>query len=179
MTNQRNVYGNDNYDLDNEDRYTEETDPFAQSGLGQSQQEIQPAEEATIISADTVITGTITSDCNLVVHGTVKGDISTTANMQIFGNVDGNVTASSLLVDGGKITATKVLIDEQITVINDAEITADVKGNNISLNATIYGNIVADSNLDIHGASLIEGNVETNGISVALGAKIKGNVNIL
>lgn len=98
-------------------------------------------------------------DVNASMQGTLRFDDP--VNLRINGNFEGTLD-----------TRGKLMVGE------DADIKANLTGENISIGGTIRGDIKAKNSLSVSSTAHVTGDIETPVLSVESGAVINGNLNM-
>lgn len=91
-----------------------------------------------------------------------NGDLSFTKSLQINGKFSGEIT------DGGYL-----IVDE------GAEVRANIKSKTVILKGTVYGNIEAETKLEIHANGKLYGNIRTAQLKIADGVVFEGRCEMI
>ena len=133
--------------------------------------------EATNVSEDTIIEGSIKSQSDLIIKGKINGDVESNKSINISGLVVGNVKGdSSISLEGsinGNITSVSI-----VNTSKESKITGDVDCGSLDVEGTIIGNINSANSVIMGANSFITGDIVAKTISIKEGAKIKGSLNI-
>ena len=133
---------------------------YSQGQYGDQYSGYQRQEKSSIIYEDMAIKGDIETQGSVEVYGSLNGNINAQGNVMVTGMIKGNVSA----------------MDMSITGTNGAEITGDIVGNAIQINAgsVIVGSIKAND-LVIEGA--VQGDIDVGGrVVIKSSSIIKGNI---
>lgn len=127
----------------------------------------------TVITENTTITGSISSDGSLEVKGTITGDIECAGKVYINGKVSGGVVASEIYVNtpklnGGLISESTVRIGVGTVVLGD------VTGTSAYIAGAVKGNIDIEGPLVIESTAVLKGDIKAQTITVKSGAIVEG-----
>jgi len=91
-----------------------------------------------------------------------SGDLSFSKSLQINGKFDGEIRSGGYLVVG-----------------DEAVVNANIKAKTVILMGTVYGNIEADSRLEIHANGKLYGNIRTKQLKIADGVVFEGKCEMI
>ena len=131
------------------------------------------ADETSVITAGTVLTGDLASDGSFDIQGTINGNISCNGKLVITGTVNGNSAASEIFADVAKI-------EGEVTSTGTVKIGAGsvIIGNIAAASAVIAGAVKGD--IDVQGpvvvdtSAVIMGNIKSRSVQINNGAVIEG-----
>lgn len=131
------------------------------------------ADETSVITAGTVLTGDLASDGSFDIQGTINGNISCNGKLVITGTVNGNSAASEIFADVAKI-------EGEVTSTGTVKIGAGsvIIGNIAASSAVIAGAVKGD--IDVQGpvvvdtSAVIMGNIKSRSVQINNGAVIEG-----
>ena len=131
------------------------------------------ADETSVITAGTVLTGDLASDGSFDIQGTINGNISCNGKLVITGTVNGNSAASEIFADVAKI-------EGEVTSTGTVKIGAGtvIIGNISAASAVIAGAVKGD--IDVQGpvvvdtSAVIMGNIKSRSVQINNGAVIEG-----
>lgn len=131
------------------------------------------ADETSVITAGTVLTGDLASDGSFDIQGTINGNISCNGKLVITGTVNGNSAASEIFADVAKI-------EGEVTSTGTVKIGAGsvIIGNIAATSAVIAGAVKGD--IDVQGpvvvdtSAVIMGNIKSRSVQINNGAVIEG-----
>ena len=131
------------------------------------------ADETSVITAGTVLTGDLASDGSFDIQGTINGNISCNGKLVITGTVNGNSAASEIFADVAKI-------EGEVTSTGTVKIGAGtvIIGNISASSAVIAGAVKGD--IDVQGpvvvdtSAVIMGNIKSRSVQINNGAVIEG-----
>jgi len=90
------------------------------------------------------------------------GDLSFSKSLQINGFFEGEITAKGFMVVG-----------------EGAVVKANIKAKSVVISGTVYGNIEADSKLEIMPSGKLYGNIRTAKLKIADGVVFEGNCEMI
>lgn len=132
----------------------------------------------TVITSDTVITGSISSKSNLEILGSVAGDIDGEHNVVISGKVEGNIACKSASIQAGAVKG-NILCKETISLNELAVILGNLEAENIISNAKIKGDIKASGSITLKSNAILLGNLSAKNLVMEDGSVINGSVEII
>jgi len=91
-----------------------------------------------------------------------NGDLSFTKSLQINGKFEGEITNGAYLV-----------------VEEGAEVRANIEVKTVILKGTVYGNIEAETKLEIHASGKLYGNIRTSQLKIADGVVFEGRCEMI
>ncbi|MDP4108931.1 MAG: polymer-forming cytoskeletal protein [Bacillota bacterium] len=135
------------------------------------------SEDISIISKDTVINGSLMNQTNIIVNGRVNGNIICRANIFITGVIEGDITADSVTIRKGRVTG-NIISEKTVNISEEAMIEGDIKCDVLYLDGNLKGNACAVTSASLGKASSIQGNLNSQFISVKEGAVLSGEIRI-
>lgn len=88
-------------------------------------------------------------------------------------NLEGNFSSKGNVTINGTVTG-KVTTEKNLTVGEEANVKADLEGENIVIAGKVEGNIKTREKLEIHASGKVFGDISTKILSVAEGAIFSG-----
>ncbi|MBR4341727.1 MAG: polymer-forming cytoskeletal protein [Lachnospiraceae bacterium] len=130
-------------------------------------------ESLMIVTEGTTITGSIGTDCSLLVLGTVNGDITCEGKLTISGKVVGNSFATDIFVNSqrveGNIGCTGTLKVSQGTVI-----IGDITAGAVAIGGAVKGNLDVKGPVILDSTAVIKGNIKAKSVQLINGAVLEG-----
>ena len=127
----------------------------------------------TVITEDTKINGSISSDGSLEVMGVITGDIECLGKVYINGNVSGCIVASEIFVNTPKLHGG--LISEGTVKIGVGTIVlGDVTGTSAYIAGAVKGNIDIDGPVIVESTAIVKGDIKAKSITINSGAVVDG-----
>lgn len=127
----------------------------------------------TVITEDTTITGSISSNGSLEVRGTITGDIDCQGKVYINGIVSGGVSASEIYVNTPKLNG-GLLSEGTIRIGVGTVVLGDVSGSSAYIAGAVRGNIDVDGPVVIESTAILKGNIKAKSVDINPGAVIDG-----
>jgi cytoskeletal protein CcmA (bactofilin family) len=90
------------------------------------------------------------------------GDLNFSKSLQINGYFEGDIISKGFLVVG-----------------EGSVVKANIKAKTVIVNGTVYGNVEADSKLEIHTSGKLYGNIKTAKLKIADGVVFEGNCEMI
>lgn len=149
--------------------------------------------KGTIITAGTVITGSIQSKENVLVEGIVEGHVeakniviqnggqvkegaAAEENLEIHGNIDGDISGKNVRLCQSKIRG-NITSKGRISVDKDSILNGDVtEGEDIDIYGRVRGMISVTGKATIHRGSIVKGSVRCHDIYLETGSRFQGSV---
>ncbi|RGB66094.1 MULTISPECIES: bactofilin family protein [Oscillospiraceae] len=131
--------------------------------------------EPTVVSANTVIKGDITTSDPLTVYGEVEGMVQCDNYLSVSGKIKGNTK-------GDKIVINKATIEGDVSCNNDffvgegTEIVGNVTAMSANIHGSVSGNITVQDEVVIGPTAVVTGDIATGSIEIKKGAFIKGSI---
>lgn len=127
----------------------------------------------TVITENTTITGSISSDGSLEVRGTITGDIECQGKVYINGIVSGGVSAAEIYVNTPRLNG-GLLSEGTIKIGVGTVVLGDVSGASAYVAGAVRGNIDVDGPLTIESTAILKGDIKAKSININPGAVIEG-----
>lgn len=127
----------------------------------------------TVITENTTITGSISSDGSLEVRGTITGDIDCQGKVYINGIVSGGVSAAEIYVNTPKLNG-GLLSEGTVKIGVGTVVLGDVSGSSAYIAGAVRGNIDIDGPVIIESTAILKGNIKAKSININPGAVIDG-----
>jgi cytoskeletal protein CcmA (bactofilin family) len=130
-----------------------------------------------VITQDMVIKGSVQSQANILIEGTVQGDVVSEGDILLRGKIEGNLSLRSLLVEGGTIEG-DVASSSAVVLEEKSFVHGDIKAERIEVDGNVTGNLESATKIVLKSQALIEGNLKAKELAIQEGAELKGNVNV-
>ncbi|MGI6571714.1 MAG: bactofilin family protein [Caldicoprobacterales bacterium] len=134
-------------------------------------------QAANIITKDTRIVGTITTDSKLVVEGEVEGGIDSKNIVVVSGVVCGDIRCNSAEINNARVEGNIEVID-RLQIKSDSKVKGDLCGSDIEVSGSVDGNINASQSVKMYSNASVIGNITSSSISIETGAVLQGSVGI-
>ncbi len=152
------------------------SDSYASSRPSEYGGMFRQADEMTIISKSTMIVGDIRTLANITIDGNVRGKVDVLKDANIRGMLVGDLVCSNTEMRGSSIQG-NVFAKGSSYIDNDSILLGDLTAQFASIDGKVKGNIEIGSKIELHPNAIVAGNINTNTISIADGANIKGFIN--
>lgn len=127
----------------------------------------------TVITENTTITGSISSDGSLEVMGTITGDIECAGKVYIHGKVSGGVVASEIYVNTPKLNG-GLISEGTVRIGVGTVVLGDVTGSSAYIAGAVRGNIDIEGPLVIESTAVLKGDIKAKTITIKSGAVVDG-----
>ncbi len=127
----------------------------------------------TVITENTTITGSISSDGSLEVMGTITGDIECAGKVYIHGRVSGGITASEIYVNTPKLNG-GLISEGTVRIGVGTVVLGDVTGTSAYIAGAVKGNIDIEGPLVIESTAVLKGDIKAQTITIKSGAIVDG-----
>lgn len=127
----------------------------------------------TVITQNTTITGSISSDGSLEVMGTITGDIECAGKVYIHGRVSGGVVASEIYVNTPKLNG-GLISEGTVRIGVGTVVLGDVTGTSAYIAGAVRGNIDIEGPLVIESTAVLKGDIKAQTITIKSGAVVDG-----
>lgn len=134
------------------------------------------SDEMTIISKSTMVVGDIRTLANITIEGNVRGKVDVLKDANIRGMLVGDLVCSNTDMKGSSIQG-NVFAKGSTYIDNDSILLGDLTAQFASIDGKVKGNMEIGSKIELHPNAIVAGNINTNTISIADGANIKGFIN--
>lgn len=134
------------------------------------------ADEMTIISKSTMIVGDIRTLANITIDGNVRGKVDVLKDANLRGMLIGDLVCSNTDMKGSSVQG-NVFAKGSTYIDNDSILLGDLTAQFASIDGKVKGNIEIGSKIELHANAIVAGNINTNTISIADGANIRGFIN--
>ena len=131
------------------------------------------AEETTVITKGTTISGGTKSDTALVVKGVIEGDVECQGKLTITGRVAGNSLASEIYVntprlEGNLESRGSVKVDVGTVIVGS------ITSSSVVIAGAVKGDIDVNGPVVIDSTAVVKGNVVAKSIQINSGAVLDG-----
>lgn len=133
--------------------------------------------EKNIITKGTRILGTISTDCDIEVAGTVDGDVESNGKVIVTGKINGKITCSLTDINMAVIEG-DIESREDIIIRENSTVNGNLSAKEMNISGKVKGDINATISINIHENAFIIGNIVTPLITIEKGAIIQGNLDI-
>lgn len=132
----------------------------------------------TVIGADCVFEGKLTTNGNVEVLGKYEGNIEADGQVLLHTDMKGNITASVLDLDNCKVTG-EIYVGEKTTISRDSHVVGDLHTKQLECFGKVNGNLFVKEHTNLDSTAEIAGDIKTGTMSIAKGARIDGSVDMV
>lgn len=133
--------------------------------------------QRTVISADTVVQGSITSSCGVEIFGEVYGDVTSQEDLKLCGRLEGNVNSKDVALSGGKLKG-DVAATGQVRIDGASIVLGNLQADTLTLNGKVKGDLDVAESLIMESDAAVLGRILAGRITMSDGAIIQGEVHI-
>ena len=130
-------------------------------------------ESLMIVTEGTTITGSIGTDCSLLVLGTVNGDITCEGKLTISGKVVGNSFATDIFVNSQRVEG-NIGCTGTLKVCQGTVIIGDITAGAVAIGGAVKGNLDVKGPVILDSTAVIKGNIKAKSVQLINGAVLEG-----
>lgn len=138
----------------------------------------EPERGDTVLAAGTSFEGTLDSNGNVDVFGSFTGDIKAQGRVVLRSAMTGNVSAETLELLSCTLTG-ELHVSGRLTVSEGSSVTGDVYAMEADVSGKIAGNLYVEKQTNLKATAEIKGDIKTGSMTMAAGAKVGGNVEMM
>ncbi len=131
------------------------------------------ADETSVITAGTVLTGDLASDGSFDIQGTINGNVSCNGKLVITGTVNGNSAASEIFADVAKIEG-EVSSTGTVKIGAGSVIIGNIAASSAVIAGAVKGDIDVQGPVVVDTSAVIMGNIKSRSVQINNGAVIEG-----
>jgi cytoskeletal protein CcmA (bactofilin family) len=131
------------------------------------------AEETSVITAGTVLTGDITSDGSFDIQGTINGNVTCNGKLVVTGAINGNSAASEIFADVAKIEG-EVVSSGTVKIGAGSVIIGNISAASAVIAGAIKGDIDVQGPVVVDTSAVVMGNIKSRSVQINNGAVIEG-----
>jgi cytoskeletal protein CcmA (bactofilin family) len=131
------------------------------------------AEETSVITAGTSLTGDITSDGSFDIQGTINGNVTCNGKLVVTGAINGNSAASEIFADVAKIEG-EVVSSGTVKIGAGSVIIGNISAASAVIAGAIKGDIDVQGPVVVDTSAVIMGNIKSRSVQINNGAVIEG-----
>ncbi len=128
-----------------------------------------------VITQDMVIKGSVQSQANILIEGTVQGDVLSEGDILVRGKIEGNLSLRSLLVEGGSIDG-DIVSSSAVVLEEKSSVHGDIKAERIEIDGGVTGNLESAPKIVLKSGPCKA--TQAKELAIQEGAELKGNVNV-
>ncbi len=130
-------------------------------------------DEASVITAGTVIRGDISSTGSLDIQGTINGNVECNGKLVVTGTVNGNSNSSEFFADAAKIEG-EVVSTGTVKIGLGSVIIGNVSSSSAVIAGAIKGDIDVQGPVVVDTSAVVMGNIKSRSVQINNGAVIEG-----
>jgi cytoskeletal protein CcmA (bactofilin family) len=131
------------------------------------------AEETSVITAGTTLTGDITSDGSFDIQGTINGNVTCNGKLVVTGAINGNSAASEIFADVAKIEG-EVVSSGTVKIGAGSVIIGNISAASAVIAGAIKGDIDVQGPVVVDTSAVVMGNIKSRSVQINNGAVIEG-----
>ena len=131
------------------------------------------SDEASVITAGTVIRGDISSTGSLDIQGTINGNVECNGKLVVTGTVNGNSNSSEFFADAAKIEG-EVVSTGTVKIGLGSVIIGNVTSSSAVIAGAIKGDIDVQGPVVVDTSAVVMGNIKSRSVQINNGAVIEG-----
>lgn len=131
------------------------------------------ADETSVITAGTTLTGDITSDGSFDIQGTVNGNVTCNGKMVVTGTINGNSAASEFFADVAKVEG-EVVSSGTVKIGAGSVIIGNISAASAVIAGAIKGDIDVQGPVVVDTSAVVMGNIKSRSVQINNGAVIEG-----
>ena len=131
------------------------------------------ADETSVITAGTVLTGDLASDGSFDIQGTINGNVTCNGKMVVTGTINGNSAASEFFADVAKIEG-EIVSSGTVKIGAGSVIIGNISAASAVIAGAIKGDIDVQGPVVVDTSAVIMGNIKSRSVQINNGAVIEG-----
>ncbi len=131
------------------------------------------ADETSVITAGTVLTGDLASDGSFNIQGTINGNVTCNGKLVVTGNINGNSAASEFFADVAKIEG-EIVSSGTVKIGAGSVIIGNISAASAVIAGAIKGDIDVQGPVVVDTSAVVMGNIKSRSVQINNGAVIEG-----
>lgn len=131
------------------------------------------ADETSVITASTVLTGNLASAGSFDIQGTVNGNVACNGKLVVTGVINGNSSASEFFADAAKIEG-EVVSSGTVKVGAGSVIIGNITAASAVIAGAVKGDIDVQGPVIVDASAVVMGNIKSRSVQINNGAVIEG-----
>lgn len=131
------------------------------------------ADETSVITSGTTLTGDMSSNGSLDIQGTINGNVSCYGKLVVTGTINGNSEASEFFADAAKIEG-EVVSGGTVKVGAGSVIIGNITATSAVIAGAVKGDIDVQGPVVVDTSAVIMGNIKSRSVQINNGAVIEG-----
>lgn len=131
------------------------------------------ADETSVITASTVLTGNVATAGSFDIKGTINGNVSCNGKLVVTGVINGNSSAAEVFADVAKIDG-EIVSTGTVKVGAGSVIIGNITASSAVIAGAVKGDIDVQGPVVIDTSAVIMGNIKSRSVQINNGAIIEG-----
>lgn len=131
------------------------------------------ADETSVITAGTTLTGDLASDGSFDIQGTINGNITCNGKLVVTGNINGNSAASEFFADVAKVEG-EVVSSGTVKIGAGSVIIGNISAASAVIAGAVKGDIDVQGPVVVDTSAVVMGNIKSRSVQINNGAVIEG-----
>ena len=131
------------------------------------------ADETSVITAGTVLTGDLASDGSFDIQGTINGNVTCNGKLVVTGTINGNSAASEFFADVAKVEG-EIVSSGTVKIGAGSVIIGNISAASAVIAGAIKGDIDVQGPVVVDTSAVIMGNIKSRSVQINNGAVIEG-----
>ena len=131
------------------------------------------ADETSVITRSTIMTGDLVTAGNFEIQGTINGNVSCNGKLEVTGVINGNSSASEFFADQAKIEG-EIVSSGTVKVGAGTVIIGNITATSAVIAGAIKGDIDVQGPVVVDTSAVIMGNIKSRSVQINNGAVIEG-----
>lgn len=131
------------------------------------------ADETSVITAGTVLTGDLASDGSFDIQGTINGNVTCNGKLVVTGTINGNSAASEFFADVAKIEG-EIVSSGTVKIGAGSVIIGNISAASAVIAGAIKGDIDVQGPVVVDTSAVVMGNIKSRSVQINNGAVIEG-----
>lgn len=131
------------------------------------------ADETSVITVGTTLTGDIASDGSFDIQGTINGNVTCNGKLVVTGTINGNSNASEFFADVAKIEG-EVVSSGTVKIGAGSVIIGNISAASAVIAGAVKGDIDVQGPVVVDTSAVVMGNIKSRSVQINNGAVIEG-----
>ncbi len=131
------------------------------------------ADETSVITASTTLTGDLQSSGSFEIQGTINGNITCNGKLTVTGTINGNSNSAEFFADVAKIEG-EVVSTGTVKVGTGSVIIGNITASSAVIAGAVKGDIDVQGPVVVDTSAVIMGNIKSRSVQINNGAVIEG-----
>ena len=131
------------------------------------------ADETSVITAGTTLTGDVASDGSFDIQGTINGNVTCNGKLVVTGTINGNSAASEFFADVAKIEG-EIVSSGTVKIGAGSVIIGNISAASAVIAGAVKGDIDVQGPVVVDTSAVVMGNIKSRSVQINNGAVIEG-----